>query len=258
MIWPTPCDYWNPNRHGRERPHDLLITDQQSDMSMDAEWADLTNKQKLAARTCGWCQKTWDDGEDTAVTSKSWDEIPPAKQRALKLLGHPLAEGQEGDGEGGEPTGAGDDDEWEAKNLKDYFPPGTQWVRASEIDPDACLYGDRGPCANDVLQNGKSAHCWFLSTCAALAEKYPDYIRSLIEDKGDGNYGMQREFTFGLRWTSDFRIRAIRYNLICLPSTRPPPPPPSSSSLGGYYRHNRRQAVQLREQRGLFAALPSQ
>ena len=49
--------------------------------------------------------------------------------------------------------------------------------------------------ADDVLQHGKSGHCWFLSTIASLAERFPDYIRSLIVDKGGGRYGPHPSYT---------------------------------------------------------------
>ena len=60
-----------------------------------------------------------------------------------------------------------------------------------DIEPSCTLFGGDGSnniSCDDVTQGDHSAHCWFLSTVATIAHRYPDYIHSLITDRGDSNY----------------------------------------------------------------------
>jgi len=75
-----------------------------------------------------------------------------------------------------------------AANLKDkYFAEDTLWGSARNFE-GVCLFGNKGPIPVDVLHHGKSKHGWFLAALASLAHMHPEYIRTLIEDKGDGVY----------------------------------------------------------------------
>ena len=57
--------------------------------------------------------------------------------------------------------------------------------------PEKCeLFADTRPQAKDVKQ-GSLANCYFISTLAALAEKRPHFIKSMISDQGDGKYAIR-------------------------------------------------------------------
>jgi len=152
----------------------------------DLDWADLAPDQKRAARSLGYTKKLWDGDVDIAIDEQSWSDLTRAQRRSLKILGYSkqIWDKSEEDSDSDDHEDATD---FETAQLVDYFSKRTEYMSASEIDPDVCLFGER-IVANDVVQGGKSAHCWFLSTCASLAEKYPDYIRSLIQEKGGGTF----------------------------------------------------------------------
>ena len=55
------------------------------------------------------------------------------------------------------------------------------WKRPSEIESDSpSLFGSKGILADGVQQGGLGS-CWFLSSCAALAE-YPERVKKLFDE----------------------------------------------------------------------------
>lgn len=75
------------------------------------------------------------------------------------------------------------------QDLPDPTPlgkPGEMLVNFAERS----LFATIGPVENDILQ-GSVGDCYFVATLSAVAKKYPETIRNLVVDLGDGTYAVR-------------------------------------------------------------------
>ncbi|TWT33725.1 Hemolysin, chromosomal [Posidoniimonas corsicana] len=55
---------------------------------------------------------------------------------------------------------------------------------------DQPLFASGGPSKEDIFQ-GSVGDCYFVATLSAVADAYPDYIRQMVTDLGDGTYAVR-------------------------------------------------------------------
>eukprot|EP00929_Paragymnodinium_shiwhaense_P020836 TRINITY_DN13762_c0_g2_i1.p1 TRINITY_DN13762_c0_g2~~TRINITY_DN13762_c0_g2_i1.p1 ORF type:complete len:384 (+),score=74.53 TRINITY_DN13762_c0_g2_i1:257-1408(+) len=185
----------------------------------EQEWTALSKEQKKHLNVVGCTKKSWPKSK---YDDFDWEDLPRNIQKTLKKLGVGRAAWDEDDEfpgdeeeeeeeevgvefdegaeeaaidglqEGGEDSKCAafeaQQNEFKTAQLKHYFGKGVQYVPVKQVTDCAQLWGSEGaPSVNDVLQNN-SCHCWYLSTLQSISARYPDYMRSLAEDLGNGRY----------------------------------------------------------------------